>query len=511
MCETISITEGGGSLGHNHRTRTIVVGKSHIDHELTQNNIDWHLGSGDTFTFNHNSDSLEKLIPRKYEGGKLSELSQSEIRNMFRETFNSLFATSVAEYNSKQTRNDRKIKNYYQKINHDKQKKPFTELIVQVGNRDTMGTLTENAPLAKAILLDYINEWQQRNPHLVVADASLHMDEIEGTPHLHIDFIPVATEQKRGLPMQLSLTKALEQQGFKGKGKSNTAYMQWRETERKALESICTRHGVKTKRLGNTEKHLYTPIYKKAKAEESKILGNAQSEAEGIVSHAREQASEITLSAQKAAEERARGIVSKAEERATEIISQAMGEIKSQNYALPTNEVRSHGVGKNKKQYYKIPEWDKETADETIKAANAAPIVKKETERLQQENVQLNNELKRLRSETRTLGEENKTLKAENAVLSGEVDYYEGVVDNVVQTPETAVQIKSFSQGSFIVSAKAWGIEPSALESELRTRGIPFEVRHKKGVDTLFKIPKKAEQQLRDVKNKLIKSAKLKR
>ena len=40
----------------------------------------------------------------------------------------------------------------------------------------------------------------------------LHMDE--ATPHLHVDVIPVATEQSRGLSTRVSMKQALKQQGF---------------------------------------------------------------------------------------------------------------------------------------------------------------------------------------------------------------------------------------------------------------------------------------------------------
>lgn len=312
MCVvTTSITTGGGSLVHNHRTTSAVVHKEHIEHELTEKNVDWQLSVDAVKGFDYTSDNLQELVPTQIEGGGLADVSASKIRASFKETFNELFASAVEDYNARQTREDRKITDYYQKIKQDKKKNPFTEIIVQVGNRDDMGTLTENAQLAKEILTDYMSEWQQRNPHLVVADAALHMDEKEGTPHLHIDFIPVATEQKRGLPMQLSLNKALQQQGFdgKGKGKNATEYIQWRESERVALEKICERHGIQTKRLGNTEKHIYTPIYKKAKAEEARILKAAQNEAEDVVSHANEQAQQITLAAQQAAQSEAESIV----------------------------------------------------------------------------------------------------------------------------------------------------------------------------------------------------------
>ncbi|MFQ9499538.1 plasmid recombination protein [Neglectibacter timonensis] len=45
-------------------------------------------------------------------------------------------------------------------------------------------------------LKEFAESFQERNPHLRVFNMVLHMDE--ATPHLHVDFVPVATEQSRG-------------------------------------------------------------------------------------------------------------------------------------------------------------------------------------------------------------------------------------------------------------------------------------------------------------------------
>ncbi len=44
--------------------------------------------------------------------------------------------------NEKQTRNDRIIDDYYEKICSGKQEKPFHEIILQIGNKDDMGAKT---------------------------------------------------------------------------------------------------------------------------------------------------------------------------------------------------------------------------------------------------------------------------------------------------------------------------------------------------------------------------------
>ena len=117
---------------------------------------------------------------------------------------------------------------YYKKISQEsKQEKPFTEIIIQIGDKDNMGAETENGQLAKKILDEYIQGFQDRNPNLYVFSAHLHMDE--ATPHLHIDFVPFTTGSKRGLDTRVSMKGALKQQGFNGTGRSDTELNQWRE------------------------------------------------------------------------------------------------------------------------------------------------------------------------------------------------------------------------------------------------------------------------------------------
>ena len=127
--------------------------------------------------------------------------------------YHDLFNEALKRYNDKQTRADRKIENYYEKIRSSKQEKPFHELILQIGDKENMSAESENGQLAKQLLDEYYREFQERNPNLRVFSAHLHMDE--ATPHLHIDFVPFTTGSKRGLDTRVSLKQALAAQGFR--------------------------------------------------------------------------------------------------------------------------------------------------------------------------------------------------------------------------------------------------------------------------------------------------------
>ena len=185
-----------------------------------------------------------------------------EYRNEdIRAVYHELFDDALARYNEKQTRKDRVIDDYYEKIRTGKQEKPFEELIIQIGNKDDMNASSENGRLARQMLDEYMQSFQQRNPTLRVFSAHLHMDE--ATPHLHIDFIPFTTGSKRGLETRVSLKKALEALGFAGGTKSHTELNQWIEAEKQALASIMARHDIEWEQKGTHEEHLSVLDYKK--------------------------------------------------------------------------------------------------------------------------------------------------------------------------------------------------------------------------------------------------------
>ena len=220
MKRTISAMRGKGSLSHNRRDFIA----ENVDSSRTPLNIEYH---------------------------------NEDIQAVYHE----LFDDALAHYNEKQTRKDRVIDDYYEKIRTGKQEKLFEELIIQTGNKDDMNASSENGQLARQMLDEYMQSFQQRNPTLRVFSAHLHMDE--ATPHLHIDFIPFTTGSKRGLETRVSLKKALKALGFAGGTKSHTELNQWIESEKQALASIMARHDIEWEQKGTHEEHLSVLDYKK--------------------------------------------------------------------------------------------------------------------------------------------------------------------------------------------------------------------------------------------------------
>lgn len=158
------------------------------------------------------------------------------------EAYHELFDKPLAEYNANQKRKDRHIPDYYQHIRLSKQEKLFYEVIFQIGDMKDTAVGTEDGELTAKILQEFYYKLQENNPHIHIFNAVIHMDE--ATPHLHIDFIPVATENKRGLSTKNSLSKALEQQGFKSEGKLNTCSKLWVDSEKQRLADCMAEHGL---------------------------------------------------------------------------------------------------------------------------------------------------------------------------------------------------------------------------------------------------------------------------
>lgn len=213
MERTISMMVGKGSLNHNNRA-------------FTAKNVD----------------------------RERSQFNRIFVKKNIKKVYHELFDEALDSYNTRQTRADRKIDNYYEKIRTGKQEKLFHEIIVQIGNKDDTNCSMLESLDAQFALEEYMETFQERNPNLRVFNAVLHLDE--ETPHLHIDFIPFSTGNKRGLSTKVSLKGALKAQGFVGTGRNDTEWKRWVDNEKQQLAEIMKKHELEWKQKGTHEKHL---------------------------------------------------------------------------------------------------------------------------------------------------------------------------------------------------------------------------------------------------------------
>ena len=259
---TISVMRGPGSLNHNRRSFTA----ENVDPERSSLNVVYR------------DEPIQKV-------------------------YHELFDEAVNRYNAKQKRKDRCINDYYEHLRTGKQEKLFHELIVQIGNKDDMGVLTENGKLAKELLDEYMQGFQERNPTLRVFGAFLHMDE--ATPHLHIDFVPYVSGWKgKCLDTKVSLKQALKALGFAGGSKRESELNQWINAEKEQLAKVMERHGIEWEQKGTHEEHLSVLDFKKQeRTKEVAALEAAKQECQADLAEMKEQLETVQTAAD-AAEER---------------------------------------------------------------------------------------------------------------------------------------------------------------------------------------------------------------
>lgn len=214
MAYLVSFSNGSGSIRHNNRD----FSAENIHKDLTENNIVFK------------SESLEAAYEK-------------------------CFGEACLENNKFQKRADRKLSpaDYLKKIEKGKagetSPKPFYESVIQIGNKTNMSlherSHSKSVKKAKEALSEIVENWEKENPNLYLFNATLHLDET--TPHLHLDWIPVASGYKTGMPKRNSLERALAQQGSIAKGKTSKKVNNravWQEKQLNYIVDIAQKHGL---------------------------------------------------------------------------------------------------------------------------------------------------------------------------------------------------------------------------------------------------------------------------
>ena len=198
-----------------------------------------------------------------------------------KEAYREIFGEALDKYNAKQKRADRKIEDYCDHIKKSKNgEKLFYEDVVQWGSKDDFQN-PQTRERAKEALVKYVEGFEERNPNLKLIGAYIHMDEV--SPHLHLDYVPVANGYSRGLETRNSLDKAMKQMGFQPENESrkNNATKLWKESERAVFGEICRGLGLEVEPERKSDrKSLTVEEYKDARDE---MLGDIEQEKKAIV------------------------------------------------------------------------------------------------------------------------------------------------------------------------------------------------------------------------------------
>ncbi|MCD8028762.1 MAG: plasmid recombination protein [Erysipelotrichaceae bacterium] len=178
--------------------------------------------------------------------------------------YHELFDQSIEEYNSHQTRKDRKIKNYYNNIYNSKKHKTYQEMVIQVGDMEHH----PDDEICKAIYHDYAERFQQRYPQMKVIGAYIHLDE--ETPHMHFEYIPWATYEGKKQHIQISNNRAIQQMGFKN-------WQEWFADQQQMLVNIMIDHGIEYVDMHNTNRKEDIYVYKEKVKQATKEIQNLES------------------------------------------------------------------------------------------------------------------------------------------------------------------------------------------------------------------------------------------
>lgn len=260
------------------------------------------------------------------------------------EAFETVFGEAIADYNARQKRADRKmtVDGYMQSVENDRRGRPVKsikiandrarkegrperkesgprthyEVIFSLGNvkprRDDMGKIVIDkhtklrerpnyvpADVVRAILKEYLEKWDERNPNLHLRRVDFHNDEwykvtkggmtkpglpgqwLQGQSHGHIDFVPWAEGYQRGPKRQLSITKAFAAMGLVDKvgpdGRTVTAWEQWQDQEQAAIREIALKHGYEIVSAHDSREALAADEYAEL-AEVKEVIQDAKAE-----------------------------------------------------------------------------------------------------------------------------------------------------------------------------------------------------------------------------------------
>lgn len=246
MGKTISFAKGKGSIGHNNRD----FFTDNIDRSRTQDNIIY-------------------------------------VKQDIREAYQQIFGQAVEDYNARQKQKCRRIDNYYEKLQKSKNgEELFHEVVVQLGDKDDSGFGTGDFARCRDVLDKYMETFQERNKHIHVFNAVMHLDE--STPHLHISFIPIGEGYKTGLKVRNSLSRSMEQ-FVDGEGKNGI--LGWYEQERQKLKECAREYDIEITQKNEFRAHLTLPEYKES-MKELESVRELKNEFEGYLEQTKEELSE---------------------------------------------------------------------------------------------------------------------------------------------------------------------------------------------------------------------------
>lgn len=233
-------------------------------------------------------EELQQPQHRHIDPGKLQDniyIKQENLKDCYRD----LFGPALEEYNAKQKRSDRIIKDYYQHVKKSKTLDLQREFIVGIGNKSDWENIDlEGKKIVGQLLADYVQDFQRRHKHLYIYNAAVHLDE-KGHPHAHFNVIPLATGYKKGLSIQPSFKRALQNEGYLDKGRSQLKA--FKDGEVQVLEGMLQTLGIERKLVGTNDikdMREYKQMIQEVNAEKERLISDIAVERSNLLSKQRE-------------------------------------------------------------------------------------------------------------------------------------------------------------------------------------------------------------------------------
>ena len=129
----------------------------------------------------------------------------NDIVNDVKQVYLDEFEQARIEYNNKQTREDRKIGDYFKKV-CESQNDIACEIIIELGDMDFWNDKDERYRFKMVdVYNEQIRDLTKIVPDFKIANATIHFDET--SPHMHIVGVPVSYDCKRGMKKQVVKSK----------------------------------------------------------------------------------------------------------------------------------------------------------------------------------------------------------------------------------------------------------------------------------------------------------------
>lgn len=154
---------------------------------------------------------------RKYDNnGELIKTIKgtNDIMDDVKDLYKLEFENARIEYNNKQTRDDRKIKDYFYKISDDTKHDLACEIIIELGDIHFWKDKSQEEKYKMIeVFTEQVKDLETIIPEFKVANATIHFDE--SSPHLHIVGIAIKDNCKTGMTKQVGKTTVFTKESLK--------------------------------------------------------------------------------------------------------------------------------------------------------------------------------------------------------------------------------------------------------------------------------------------------------